>query len=100
METRILLELKTCRLAALRRTDENLEEIKEAVSWIGEKGNPLSLLHCVLNYPTPDKNANLGMIMDLKAQFPDKIIGYSDLSAKNELETSLLKIPSSSLNTP
>ena len=32
VETRILLELKTCRLAALRRTDENLEEIKEALN--------------------------------------------------------------------
>tara|TARA_B100000378_G_C18041160_1_gene410604 strand:+ start:876 stop:1583 length:708 start_codon:yes stop_codon:yes gene_type:complete len=32
VETRILLELKTCRLAALRRTDENLEEIKETLN--------------------------------------------------------------------
>ena len=64
----------------------SLEEIKEAVCWIEEKGNPLSLLHCVLNYPTPDKNANLGMIMDLKAQFPDKIIGYSDHTLPNDMK--------------
>jgi sialic acid synthase SpsE len=56
----------------------SLDEIKEAVSWIEKKGNPLALLHCVLNYPTRDKNANLGMILDLKTRFPDKIIGYSD----------------------
>ncbi len=56
----------------------DLFEIQEAVSWIEKHNNPLALLHCVLNYPTPDKNANLGMIMDLKARFPDKIIGYSD----------------------
>ena len=31
-----------------------------------KKGNKLALLHCVLNYPTPDENANLGMILDLK----------------------------------
>lgn len=31
VETRILLELKTVRLAALRRTDEDLEQIKEAL---------------------------------------------------------------------
>lgn len=37
-------------------------EIIEAVKWINEYKNPLALLHCVLNYPTPDQNANLGMI--------------------------------------
>ena len=56
----------------------NLIEIEEAVSWIEEKGVPLALLHCVLNYPTAYHNANLGMIMDLKSKFPDKLIGYSD----------------------
>jgi sialic acid synthase SpsE len=56
----------------------HLHEIQEAVSWIEAKGNPLALLHCVLNYPTPDRNANLGMILGLKQAFPDKIIGYSD----------------------
>jgi sialic acid synthase SpsE len=55
-----------------------LDEIKEAVSWIAAKGNQLALLHCVLNYPTLDNNANLGMIMGLKNEFPENIIGYSD----------------------
>ncbi|GLP98277.1 acetylneuraminic acid synthetase [Methylophaga thalassica] len=56
----------------------HLWEIQEAVSWIEMNGNPLALLHCVLNYPTPDENANLGMILGLKHAFPDKLIGYSD----------------------
>lgn len=56
----------------------HLWEIAEAVSWIEDKGNPLALLHCVLNYPTPDPNAHLGMITHLKEQFPQHIIGYSD----------------------
>jgi sialic acid synthase SpsE len=55
-----------------------LWEIQEAVSWIARFGNPLALLHCVLNYPTPDKNANLGMITGLKRAFPGNLIGYSD----------------------
>ncbi len=55
-----------------------LHEIQEAVAWIEKHGNSLALLHCVLNYPTPDENANLGMILGLKKAFPDKIIGYSD----------------------
>lgn len=64
----------------------SLSEIAEAVSWIEKHGNPLSLLHCVLNYPTPDENANLGMMMDLKAKFPDKIIGYSDHTLPNDMK--------------
>jgi sialic acid synthase SpsE len=64
----------------------SLSEIAEAVSWIEKKGNKLSLLHCVLNYPTPDKNANLGMIMDLKTKFPDKIIGYSDHTLPQDMK--------------
>ena len=64
----------------------SLSEIAEAVSWIEAYGNPLSLLHCVLNYPTPDENANLGMILDLKAKFPDKIIGYSDHTLPKDMK--------------
>ncbi|MBD3840053.1 MAG: N-acetylneuraminate synthase family protein, partial [Epsilonproteobacteria bacterium] len=64
----------------------SLHEIQEAVSWIEKFGNPLALLHCVLNYPTPDKNANLGMILDLKAKFPNKIIGYSDHTLPNDMK--------------
>jgi len=64
----------------------SLHEIQEAVSWIEKFGNSLALLHCVLNYPTLDKNANLGMILDLKAKFPDKIIGYSDHTLPNDMK--------------
>jgi len=64
----------------------SLHEIQEAVSWIEKFGNPLSLLHCVLNYPTPDENANLGMIIDLKQKFPDKIIGYSDHTLPKDMK--------------
>ena len=64
----------------------SLHEIQEAVSWIEKYGNPLSLLHCVLNYPTPDENANLGMILDLKNKFPDKIIGYSDHTLPKDMK--------------
>lgn len=56
----------------------NLSEVQDAVNWIKPFNLPLALLHCVLNYPTPDNNANLGMILGLKKAFPDHIIGYSD----------------------
>jgi N-acetylneuraminate synthase len=64
----------------------SLHEIQETVSWIEKYGNPLALLHCVLNYPTPDQNANLGMILNLKNKFPDKIIGYSDHTLPKDMK--------------
>ena len=65
----------------------SLSEITEAVEWIEIAGNPpLALLHCVLNYPTADKNANLGMIRGLKDRFPEKIIGYSDHTLPKDMK--------------
>ena len=34
-------------------------------------------MHCILNYPTKDSNANLNMISDLK-KISKNTIGYSD----------------------
>lgn len=56
----------------------SLSEIAEAVEWIEAKGNRLALMHCVLNYPTADENAALGMIPALKRIFPRHVTGYSD----------------------
>ena len=71
----------------------HLHEITEAVEWIEEKGNKLALLHCVLNYPTADENAALGMIPALKRHFPQHVIGYSDHTLPQDmhiLETATL----------
>ncbi|WP_416394001.1 N-acetylneuraminate synthase family protein [Acinetobacter radioresistens] len=62
-------------------------EISEAVSWINQYKNPLALLHCVLNYPTPDENANLGMISTLVQAFPNNIIGYSDHTLPKDMRS-------------
>lgn len=75
-----------CKPIILSTGASSLSEIVEAVSWIEKKGNPLALLHCVLNYPTSDENANLGMIIDLKTKFPDKIIGYSDHTLPKDMK--------------
>jgi N-acetylneuraminate synthase len=56
----------------------DLWEITEAVGTIKGAGNPLALMHCVLNYPTDRTSANLGMIVDLRQRFPEAMIGYSD----------------------
>ncbi|MBA2706714.1 MAG: N-acetylneuraminate synthase family protein, partial [Gemmatimonadaceae bacterium] len=54
-------------------------EIGEAVGTLRHAGcRELSLLRCVLNYPTADENANLGMIGALERDYPELVIGYSD----------------------
>jgi sialic acid synthase SpsE len=63
-----------------------LWEIEQAAGWIEAKGNVLALLHCVLNYPTDDVNANLAMILDLRRKFPDKLIGYSDHTLPKDMK--------------
>ena len=56
----------------------HLHEIAEALDWIEPQGNKVALMHCILNYPCQDVNANLGMMLDLKRRFPDRMLGYSD----------------------
>ena len=64
----------------------NVHEIQEAVEWIDTKKVPVALLHCILNYPTDNINANLGMIKDLQRKFPDKTVGYSDHTLPNDMK--------------
>ncbi len=64
-----------------------LHEIQEAVEWVKPFRNPLALLHCVLNYPTDDANAHIGMILDLKRRFPEYLIGYSDHTLPKEMSS-------------
>ncbi|MBA46241.1 MAG: acetylneuraminic acid synthetase [Euryarchaeota archaeon] len=63
----------------------SIHEIDDALKWVSAFGNKIALLHCILNYPTEDSNANLGMILDLKKQFPENVIGYSDHTLPNEM---------------
>lgn len=59
----------------------NEDEIDRAVGCIRSvNACPLSLLHCVLEYPTPMQDVNLLKIASLKRKYPDCIIGYSDHS--------------------
>ena len=66
-----------------------LWEIQQAVETIKKHGNDLCLMHCVLNYPTPDENANLAMIKGLLKHFPDYVIGYSDHTLPKGMDTCL-----------
>ncbi len=69
----------------------NLDEIYETVSLIQKYNDKkLTLLHCVLEYPTPYGHTNLSRIASLKKAFPDLYIGYSD-HAKPDYSYNILK---------
>jgi N,N'-diacetyllegionaminate synthase len=55
-----------------------LDEVAEAVGWIEAAGDPpLTILHCVSNYPAPAKDANL-RAMDTLAEAFGRPVGWSD----------------------
>ncbi|MCR5508339.1 MAG: N-acetylneuraminate synthase family protein [Lachnospiraceae bacterium] len=63
----------------------NLPEIEAAVDVIRRVSEqPVVLLHCVLEYPTPLEDANLLKVLSLKRQFPEYYIGYSDHTKPTE----------------
>ena len=65
----------------------NKKEINIALKTLNNSGVPdnnIILLHCILNYPTSYKNANLLMIRDLIKSYPDHLIGYSDHTLPND----------------
>lgn len=56
-----------------------VQEIRDAVALLEKTAcNAIALLHCVLEYPCPQENANLGRISHLRTLFPQCLIGYSD----------------------
>jgi N-acetylneuraminate synthase len=69
----------------------NLDEIEKSVGIIRKHNDkPLTLLHCVLEYPTPYEHANLKKILSLKDKFAQCNIGYSD-HTKPDAEYDVLK---------
>jgi sialic acid synthase SpsE len=63
----------------------DIDEIDRALSWIDGKGVSVALLHCVLNYPTLDSDANLAMIVGLRKCYPERVVGYSDHTVPGDM---------------
>jgi sialic acid synthase SpsE len=62
-----------------------LAEIDMAANTLAEAGcRDLVLMHCVLNYPCPNRNAHLNMIDGLSRAYPQHLIGYSDHTLPDE----------------
>jgi N-acetylneuraminate synthase len=68
-----------------------LGEIDIALETLEKAGcKNIALLHCILNYPTPNAQANLKMITGLKRAYPNYLIGYSDHTLPDESMIPLL----------
>lgn len=61
----------------------DLKTIKPAVKIMEEHKTPYALLHCVNIYPTPPSLLRLGAISDLRENFPNAEVGFSDHSVGN-----------------
>ena len=69
----------------------NIGEIDAALAILRSAGaKEICLMHCILNYPTRNENAHLGMLDDLRNRYPELLLGYSDHTLPNEQMTSLV----------
>jgi sialic acid synthase SpsE len=67
-----------------------IKEINFALKILNLPKNKVCIMHCVLNYPTMDQNANLSYINILKSKYPGYLIGYSDHTIPDNNLTSLI----------
>ena len=68
-----------------------VDEIDSALGTLRDAGaTDVALLHCILNYPTADENANLRMLGDLATRYPECVLGYSDHTVPKDGLPSLL----------
>jgi N-acetylneuraminate synthase len=59
---------------------QSVESIRPSVSILEEAGVPYALLECTNLYPSPPDIVSLSGINELKAAFPNAIVGFSDHS--------------------
>ncbi len=57
----------------------DLGEVETAVALLEASGTrEICIMHCTLSYPTRPEDANLSALQDLRAAFPDYVLGLSD----------------------
>lgn len=82
---------RTSKPVVLSTGASTIEEIDAALLTLEGSGTTeVVLLHCILNYPTENRNAHLRMITGLRNRYPDRLIGYSDHTIPDREMTSLL----------
>ena len=68
-----------------------INQVKKSLKLINNYHNKVIILHCVTEYPTNSKNADLNRILDLQKVFKNNLIGISDHT--NDIDTSLASVP-------
>lgn len=82
---------KTKKPLILSTGASNLDEIDQAIQVLEKTGKKdICLMHCILNYPTENINANLSMIKSLQKKFPERVVGYSDHTLPDEKMRSIV----------
>jgi N-acetylneuraminate synthase len=61
----------------------DIDSVRPSVEIFRKAGVPFALLHCTSMYPTPYDRVRLGALGDLRAAFPDAVLGLSDHSLSN-----------------
>lgn len=61
----------------------SIESVHTSVEILRRASVPYALLHCTNIYPTPPELVRLGAIGELKAAFPDAVVGLSDHTTSN-----------------
>lgn len=68
-----------------------LAEVDTAVDALRSGGcADIVLLHCILNYPTENRNAHLRMIEGIRRAYPELLVGYSDHTLPDDGMTALV----------
>ncbi len=63
----------------------DLASVGASVEVLRDHGVPYALLHCTSLYPTPRDRVRLGAIAELRAAFPDAVVGLSDHTLSNHV---------------
>lgn len=61
----------------------DLAQLQPSVEVLRARAVPFALLHCTSVYPTPPALVRLGALADLRAAFPDAVVGLSDHTLSN-----------------
>lgn len=69
-----------------------VEDIDAVVSFFSHRDRPLSLLHCVGEYPTPDEHLAINQIELLRIRYPAVPIGMSSHEDPERTETIMLAL--------
>ena len=83
--TNFLMLEKICRTGKpiiLSSGMSNFAELDEAVAFVEQYGNDLTILQCTTSYPTPPERLGLNVIGELKGRYPKHTIGLSEHTAE------------------